>query len=103
MTRLARDFAADVKTVMPVDKAVLFGSYAKGYATELSEVDICFFLPDYMGKERYELIADLLGLGREFGGKYCEVPFEPLVFETADLQDDNPFIREVLATGVELL
>ncbi|GHT53079.1 hypothetical protein FACS189485_16530 [Spirochaetia bacterium] len=103
MTRLARDFAADVKTVMPVDRAVLFGSYAKGYATELSDVDICFFLPDYKEKERYEVIAELLGLGRAFGGKYRKVPFEPLVFETADLQDDNPFIREVLATGVELL
>ncbi|GHV92290.1 hypothetical protein AGMMS50268_27930 [Spirochaetia bacterium] len=103
MTRLARDFAADVKTVLPVDKAVLFGSYAKGYATELSDVDICFFLPDYGGKERYELIAELLGLGGAFGGKYEEIPFEPLVFETADLEDDNPFIKEVLATGVELL
>jgi predicted nucleotidyltransferase len=103
ITRLARDFAADVKTVLPVDKAVLFGSYAKGYATELSDVDICFFLPDYKGKERYEVIAELLGLGGAFGGKYCEVPFEPLVFETADLEEDNPFIREVLETGVELL
>jgi predicted nucleotidyltransferase len=103
ITRLARDFAADVKSVLPVDKAILFGSYAKGYATELSDVDICFFMPDYKGKEPYEIIAELLRLGRAFGGKYREVPFEPLVFETVDLQDDTPFIREVLATGVELL
>ena len=39
--------AVDIKQVMPVDKAILFGSYAKGYATELSDVDICFFLKDY--------------------------------------------------------
>jgi predicted nucleotidyltransferase len=99
MTKTARDFAADVKQVMPVDKAVLFGSYAKGYATKLSDVDICFFLNDYNGKERYEVIADLLGLGR----KYPDAPFEPIVFETTELENDNPFVREILATGVDLL
>ena len=43
MNEIARNFVEDVKQVMPVDKAILFGSYAKGYATELSDVDICFF------------------------------------------------------------
>jgi predicted nucleotidyltransferase len=99
MTQAARDFAADVKQVMPVDRAVLFGSCAKGYATKLSDVDICFFLNDYNGKERYEVIAELLGLG----GKYRGVPFEPIVFETSEIHNDNPFVREILSTGVELL
>ncbi len=44
MNEKARSFAEDVKQVMPVDKAILFGSYAKGYAIELRDVDICFFL-----------------------------------------------------------
>jgi predicted nucleotidyltransferase len=99
ITRIAHIFAEDVKQVLPVDKAVLFGSYAKGYATKLSDVDICFFLNDYNGKERYEVIAELLRLGR----KYPDAPFEPIVFETAELRDGNPFVREILATGVELL
>ena len=43
MSRKARSFAEDVKQIMPVDKAILFGSYAKGYASEWSDVDICFF------------------------------------------------------------
>jgi predicted nucleotidyltransferase len=44
MSQKARCFAEDVKQVMPVDKAILFGSYAKGYATEFSDVNISFFL-----------------------------------------------------------
>jgi hypothetical protein len=28
---------------------------------------------------------------------------ESIVFETAEIQNDNPFVREILATGVELL
>ena len=84
---------------MPVDKAVLFGSYAKGYATELSDVDICFFLKHYNGKQRFEIIAELIGMG----GKYRGVPFEPLVFESAEMRNGNPFVRSILAEGIELL
>ena len=94
----AQSFAEDVKQVMPVDKAILFGSYAKGYASEWSDVDICFFLRDYNGKQRYELIAELIGMG----GKYHGVPFEPLVFESAEMQNGNPFVRGILAEGIEL-
>jgi predicted nucleotidyltransferase len=95
----ARSYALDVSRKLPVDRAVLFGSWAKGYATELSDVDVCFFLKDYNGKQRVEIIADLLGMGR----KYRDIPFEPLVFETAEIENNNPFVREVLATGIELL
>ena len=99
MTKIAKSFANDVKQVMPVEKAVLFGSWAKGYATELSDVDICFFITDYQGKERYEVIAELLGMGR----KYPEIGFEPLVFQISEIENGNPFVREVLTTGIELL
>ena len=98
MNKIVRDYANDVKQIMPVDKAFLYGSWAKGYANELSDVDICFFLPDYQGKKRYEIIAELLGIG----GKYPGIAFEPLVFETSEIENGNPFVREVLATGVEL-
>jgi len=85
--------------IMYVEKAILLGSYAKGYATELSDVDICFFLKDYNGKDPVKIIAELLNMG----GKYPDVPFEPLVFESAEIQRGNPFVREILAEGIELL
>ncbi|MCL2070452.1 MAG: nucleotidyltransferase domain-containing protein [Treponema sp.] len=99
MNQMARLFAEDVNQVMPIDKAVLFGSHAKGYATESSDVDICFFLKDYNGKQRVEILAELIGMG----GKYKNIAFEPMVFKSSELQNDNPFIREILSTGIELL
>jgi predicted nucleotidyltransferase len=99
ISRKARSFADDVKQVMPIDKAILFGSYAKGYATELSDVDICFFIKDYNGKHRVEIIEETLKLSR----KYRDVPFEPLVFESAEMQNGNPFVRSILAEGIDLL
>jgi predicted nucleotidyltransferase len=98
--RIARDYAADVRRELPVEKEVLFGSYARENATELSDVDICFFLKSYEGKRKVDLVAKILGIG---GEKYCEIGFEPIVFEMAEIQRDNPFVREILATGIELL
>jgi len=100
VNRIARDYAADVGRELPIEKAVLFGSYAKETATELSDVDICFFLKSYNGKRKVDLVAQILGIG---GEKYYQVGFEPIVFETAEIQNDNPFVREILATGKELL
>ena len=99
MSQIARLFAEEVKLKMPIEKAVLFGSYAKGYAKESSDVDICFFLKNYNGKQRVEVIAELLGMG----GKYPDVAFEPIVFESSELNNDNPFVREIISTGIDLL
>jgi len=100
VNRIARDYAEDVSRELPVDRALLFGSYAKGCATEQSDIDICFFLKDYNGKRRVDLLAQILGIS---GKKYRGAFFEPIVFETTEIQNDNPFIQEILSTGRELL
>ena len=100
VNRTVRAFAAEVSLELPVDRVFLFGSYAKGYANEQSDIDICFFLKNYNGKRRVDLLTQILGI---CGKKYRGAFFEPIVFETAEIQNDNPFIKEILATGKELL
>ena len=39
----ARRYANEVRRHLPVEKVYLFGSYAKGTADELSDVDVAFF------------------------------------------------------------
>jgi len=99
VTRVCRQYADDVRCAMPVDKVMLFGSYAKGTADERSDIDICFFLDNYGGKRRMDILKDLLMLMRS----YKRVPFEPIVFETSELKNDNPFVKEILRTGKEIL
>jgi predicted nucleotidyltransferase len=98
ITALAKNYANDVKNSMPVNKVVLFGSYAKGTAHELSDIDICFFFDSFNGKGRIDIIIELLGMA----GKYKGVFFEPIAFPVSEIERGNPFVREILATGIEL-
>ena len=97
ITEEARRYADEVRGRLPVDKVYLFGSYAKGTADELSDVDVCFFLRDYAGKERVDVGILLL----KIAGSY-NAYFEPLVFETSEIELNNPFVNEILHTGLEL-
>jgi predicted nucleotidyltransferase len=96
--QISKNYANDVKKVLPVNKVVLFGSHAKRNATELSDVDICFFLDSYKGKNRVTILEKLLSLTHEH-----DAYFEPIVFTTSDLYDDNPFVKEILSTGIDIL
>ena len=93
---VTKDYVNDVCKIFPVDKVVLFGSYAKGTADAQSDIDICFFLDNYGGKRRLDILEELLGLIHN--GEY----FEPIVFPTSEIQNDNPFVKEILRTGVEI-
>ena len=96
---ITRNYVNDVRRIYPVDKAVLYGSYAKGTADKHhSDIDICFFLKDYAGKERMEILVELLSIKR----KYKDAYFEPTVFPTSELENDNPFVKEIMRTGMEI-
>ena len=96
--KAVRNYADEVRQALPVDRAVLFGSYAKGTATEQSDIDICFFLSTFGGKRRVDIIRELLGLTRGYKGVF----FEPIAFPTSEIDNDNPFVKEVLRTGREI-
>jgi predicted nucleotidyltransferase len=98
INRAVKDYTDNVRRAMPVDKVVLFGSYAKGTATELSDVDICFFLNSFEGKRRVDILKELLRLTRGHKGVF----FEPTVFPTSEIENGNPFVKEILSTGREI-
>jgi predicted nucleotidyltransferase len=102
VTMAAKNFACHVSKLMPVDRVYLYGSYAKGCATEFSDVDICIFLRDFGDKRRFDILYELLGVARRCNYVYNDIFIEPNVFESSDLYDDNPFVKEVLRTGIEI-
>jgi predicted nucleotidyltransferase len=93
----ARRYAAAAKAVMPIERVYLFGSYAKGTARKLSDVDIAFFFYGLSDDDIFKLQKQLFHMTQDFNGW-----FEPLAFSMSDLDTDNPFVNEILRTGIEL-
>ena len=95
---IAIDYAENVRQAFSVNKVILFGSIANGSANESSDVDICFFLDDFKGKNRVDIIGELLKHCRIYKGAF----FEPIAFQTSEIECGNPFVKEILSTGIEI-
>jgi predicted nucleotidyltransferase len=91
-------YVADVKNAMPIDHAFLFGSHAKGTATEQSDIDVCFFSHSFENLSTIDIMRQLFRLTRKYKG----IDIEPIGFPTSELENDNPFVKEILRTGREL-
>jgi predicted nucleotidyltransferase len=98
MNDVISGYVADVRDAIPIDRAFLYGSYAKGTATEHSDIDLCFFSDSFENQSHYDVTYQLFRLTRKYKG----IDIEPQGFPTSDLYNDNPFVKEVLRTGREL-
>ncbi|MDN5276656.1 MAG: uncharacterized protein PWR01_621 [Clostridiales bacterium] len=96
---IARDYVNELKKHINVDKAVIYGSYAKGTYNRYSDLDIAIFSKNFNNKKSVDVTTFLLSFAR----KYKEICIEPVGFSDADLADDNPFIKEIINTGKDIL
>ena len=98
INKTIRDYVADVKDAMSIDRVFLFGSYAKGTATEQSDIDLCFFSHSFENQPSIDIMTQLFRLTRKYKG----IDIEPRGYSISELENDNPFIKEILQTGLEL-
>ena len=96
--RTINNYVADVKNAMPIDHVYLFGSYAKGTATEESDIDVCFFSHSFENLLPIDIMTRLFRLTRKYKG----IDIEPRGFPTSELENDNPFVKEIVRTGREV-
>lgn len=83
-----------------VDEIVLFGSYARGAANDLSDVDIAVVCPEL--KEGQAMFKNVLTVTRKSG--LCEPYLQLLAFPSKTYYNeesyvDPDFIREIKKTG----
>jgi predicted nucleotidyltransferase len=94
-----RNYVLDVKKTMPIERVFLFGSYANGSPDEWSDVDVCFFFEHFVEKNSIEVGMKLLDVAYKY---LPEIVIEPHSFLTKELENDNPFVKEILRTGREI-
>ena len=94
---VAKKYATLVKTSnlpIQIDKAYLFGSFAKGTPREDSDIDIAFVVSKWEGGY-FDTIVPIWKLRRNI-----DVRIEPHIIDPEE--DYAYFLREVQRTGVEL-
>jgi predicted nucleotidyltransferase len=78
-----------------ITSAYLFGSYAKGTEKPDSDIDIAFIFNELI--DEIDMQIKLMKLRRKF-----DLRIEPHPFDKEDLKDFNPFLEEILNTGISI-
>lgn len=78
-----------------VRKAYIFGSYAKGTPQEESDIDLAIVLKNI--KNSFNTQVQLMKMRRNF-----DTRIEPHPFDELDFHPSNPFVHEILSTGIQL-
>lgn len=88
---------AIVSSGVSLDRVILFGSYAKNKATDDSDIDVALVSPIFngFGYEDRKYFSKI-NIKKQF------VDIETKTFPSAYFEEGDPFIAEILQTGIEL-
>ena len=78
-------------------KAYLFGSYAKKTDRPYSDIDIALIIDNLDDEHRFDLQVQLMLMASDF-----DIRFEPHPISNKDFNINNPFVAEIVMTGIEI-
>jgi predicted nucleotidyltransferase len=93
---IVNSFIAIIKQDIKIDEVYLFGSYAKGTSNEYSDIDIAIVSKDFEGIrffDRKKLLKYLVKINTDI---------ELHTFKTEDFTTDDPFVAEIIKTGIKI-
>lgn len=82
---------------IPIEKAYVFGSYAKGTSNEWSDVDLAIVSDKFVGDRHTDKNTI-----RKFKAKVDYV-LSPLPFRPEDFTEDDLFVKEIIKTGIRII
>jgi predicted nucleotidyltransferase len=86
-----------VSDEFPINTVYLFGSYANGNAKDYSDVDLAIVSDKFEGSRFFD---------RKKLNKYIlktSIDLEIHPFRTVDFTEDNPFVKEIIQTGLKIV
>jgi predicted nucleotidyltransferase len=84
-------------TIIHVQKAILFGSYASGKYDEWSDIDLAIVSKDFVGN-RFEDRNKIRKITLQVNSDISPMPYRP-----EDFIDSNYFVKEILETGIRII
>lgn len=95
--RIVEDYVQKISTQIPIKKAILFGSYAKGTYDKDSDIDLAIFSDYFLEMEGVLAFKFLFMQTLEY-----DVDLEPLAFTVTDYEEPVGIVEEILKTGIEI-
>lgn len=93
-----KDYLKELGSDISIEKAILFGSYAKGNYGEDSDIDLAIFSDYFKDISQINGIRYLLKRTRNYKG--LDIQAIPFVKEDYEKQID--FAKEIILTGIEI-
>lgn len=81
------------KNNIPIQEAMIFGSYAKGTPREESDIDVALISSAFTG-DRFEDRRRIIPFRRKIDSRIEPIPFRP-----EDFQQDGNLVDEIKRTG----
>ena len=91
------EYIRELGKQIPIQKAILFGSYAKGTIHRYSDVDIAIFSDYFKDMSRVDGIHFLLLSAMDY-----DMDIEPQLFTMDEYREPVGLVEEILKTGIEL-
>jgi predicted nucleotidyltransferase len=96
VTSIVSSFVESIKQEIRVDLVYLFGSYAKGNPHSYSDIDLAVVSKDFEGIrffDRKKLLKYLVKINTDI---------ELHTFKTDDFTTEDPFVAEIIKTGIKI-
>jgi len=92
-----KDYVKHIEGQIPVRKAIVFGSFAKGQFDEQSDIDLAIFSDHFASMSRVEGTTYLLTQALHFEGD-----LEPIAFTETEFEERLGIVDEIIRTGIEV-
>lgn len=93
---IVRQYAEVIGKEKQVYKVILYGSHSTGLHDFDSDIDVAVISPDFTGdriKDQFWLLQKRRGI---------DLRIEPMPFRPEDFVPDDPFVREIVESGIEV-
>jgi predicted nucleotidyltransferase len=91
-------FVFELKRIgINVEKAILFGSYAKGTYNEWSDIDLAVVSNDFKGIriiDKEKMVSAISAV---------DYDISPLPYRPEDFTEDDLFVKEIIQTGIRIV
>ena len=92
---IVKKYIAEISKYYQIQEVYLFGSYAKGTNTEDSDIDVAIIIN--CDDNSFDLLVDLMMYTQTI-----DLRIEPHPIKIKDFEEGNPFVQEILDTGLKV-